>query len=63
VSKSGKNQQEKITEILIDHKDYLTKNMQIFEKYNSKIANDINISSLKYKTENYNLISECNVRK
>jgi len=37
--------------------------MNLFEKYNSRIIDEINLTYLKHQTDNYNLISECNIRK
>ena len=35
----------------------------MFEKFNARAFNEINLSNVKYQGENYALISECNVRK
>ena len=45
------------------HKNYLEKNMMLFEKHNQKTDEEMNLNYLKYQTQNYNLIAECNVRK
>lgn len=45
------------------HKNYLEKNMNLFEKHNKKTDEEMNLNHLKYQTQNYNLIAECNVRK
>ena len=37
--------------------------MELFENYNTRVMDEINLTYLKYQTENYDLISECNVRK
>jgi hypothetical protein len=37
--------------------------MNTFEKVNTKAFEEIHLSYLKYQSENYALISECNVRK
>ena len=35
----------------------------MFEKCNAKIFDEIQTSYMKYQSENYALISECNMRK
>jgi hypothetical protein len=37
--------------------------MNTFEKVNTKAFEEIHLSYLKYQSENYALISECNIRK
>ncbi len=48
---------------LEDHKNYLEKNMILFEKHNQKIHQEMNLNFLNIQTQNYNLIAECNIRK
>jgi hypothetical protein len=52
-----------VLENMKKHKNYLEKNMMLFEKHNKKTDEEMNLNYLKYQTQNYNLIAECNVRK
>ena len=37
--------------------------MKLFERYNAKVMEEISLTYLKHQTSNYDLISECNLRK
>ena len=52
-----------VLENMKKHKNYLEKNMPLFEKNNKKTDEEMNLNYLKYQTQNYNLIAGCNVRK
>ena len=54
---------KKVLENMTKNKKYLEKNMMLFEKHNLKTDEEMNLNYLKYQTQNYNLIAECNVRK
>lgn len=58
-----KKSDEGVKAVLVDHKEYLTENMKLFERYNSKVMEEISLTYLKHQTSNYDLISECNLRK
>lgn len=48
---------------MVEQKEYLERNMTLFNRHHLKASKEIHLNYLNYQQKNYDLIAECNVRK